>query len=98
MAAVVNGLAQCFAMENKDCKASVYSQLTHITHTHKHTSRARTHKYTHVQHPYTQTLEHYVYTLSTMYVSADSKPLTDAISQTGETLRDIGQMHAEQVD
>jgi sorting nexin-9/18/33 len=44
MAAVVNGLAQCFAIENKDY----------------------------------------------------SKPLTDAISQAGETLRDIGQMHAEQ--
>ena len=96
MAAVVNGLAQCFAMENKDCKASVYSH-THV-YTHTHTSRARTHKYTHMQHPYTQTLEHYVYTLSTTYVSADSKPLTDAISQTGETLRDIGQMHAEQVN
>ena len=27
----------------------------------------------------------------------DSKPLTDAISQAGETFRDIGQMHAEQV-
>ena len=49
MAAVVNGLAQCFAIENKECKTPAHTH-THtlslsLSHTHTHTN---THSFTYL--------------------------------------------------
>ena len=99
MAGVINGVAQCFAMEDEECElfmCCTTQQTSLIPRPHGlyryETECSQYLVQYEVTYPWTCTHTH-----THTHTHTDAKNLTQAMGFTADTYRDIGTMHAEQV-